>query len=405
MSQPLVIDYLKTHTLQELELEHGVVGRLNVASNKLSLNYDQILVKNGDPLAEQCRGMVVRPAMPMTADDVLTRVVGEVDVLAWPMDRFYNLGDASGADVWWSDPELRVYEKLDGTMIVMYYDHALNQWFTATRSVSEADLPINAGHIEIGDMTFSGLFRLGLETTWKSVYDPATADEILSSFETDLTYVFELTSQHNRIVVKYDEPRVTLLAARHTGSGHEVSIHQLTSDLHWLPRPKTWSLKDPEAIAAFVNEADPAALEGAVACDSRYRRLKIKNKAWVLSSRAKDLVTTSRRNAVEAMLSGTIDDVIPLVAEDIGQELLAMQDRLRAYLKRVDANFNEWKAEADGSRKRFAELVNLSGDWATPYFQLMDGKGQGALDWAVSSQAAGRLSPRVLDTLLEKIKG
>lgn len=82
-----------------------------------------------------------------------------------------------------------------------------------------------------------------------------------------------------------------------------------------------------------------------------------------------------------------------------------MQANLRAYLLRVDVQFKEWLAEAAGNRKHFAELVNLSGDWATPYFQLLDAKGTNALDWVTTNQATGKLSPRILDTLLEKIKG
>ena len=124
---PLVKAYLRTHTFQQLEDEHGVCARPNATGDKFSLNYDQILVKNGDPVAEQCRGMVVRPhefefmdfMEAFTQRGWKNTRVGEVDVLAWPMNRFYNHGDAAGAQVDWSDPGLRVYEKLDGTMMVV----------------------------------------------------------------------------------------------------------------------------------------------------------------------------------------------------------------------------------------------------------------------------------------------
>lgn len=411
MTQPLVVEYLRTHTFQQLEDDHGVVARLSETGDKIALNYDQILARNGDHLAEQCRGLVVRPRVSIAPDALKTRIVGEVEVLAWPMNRFYNLGDGSGAAVWWGDPELKVYEKLDGTMIVIYWDEKFQRWCTGTRGVAEADVPINVG-VGQEPMTFSELFRKALEETfWRQVGSYLHADQLLNeSFDKNDTYVFELTSPYNRVVVKYDDFGVTLLARRAKATGQEKSI-QITNDkgyttdsTFWIPRPRTWDLSDPIAISAFVNEADPAALEGAVVCDSSFRRLKIKSKAWVLSSRTKDMVSTSRRSAVEAILMGTVDDVIPLVAKEIGDELAAMQDRLRAYLKQVDANFVTWKEEADGSRKRFAELVNLSDDWATPYFQLMDGKGTDALDWAVSSQKAGKMTPRFLDTLLEKIK-
>jgi hypothetical protein len=316
------------------------------------------------------------------------------------MNRFYNHGDAAAADIVWSDPGLSVYEKLDGTMVVLYWDVLKRRWFTATRSVPEADLPIQTGNLSLGEMTFSTLFREALVATGARTHERLNLDEILTHFDPELTYVFELTSPHNRIVVKYDEPGVTLLAARHTASGIEKSIHDLNRSLHWLPRPKVWAIHDPTALAAFVDSADPATLEGAVVCDSQFNRIKIKNKAWVLSSRAKDLVTVSRRSAMEAIISGTIDDVIPLISDDIANELLTMKERLVTYLRRIDENFRSWKDEAAGNRRRFAELVNLSDEWATPYFQMLDGKGSDAHTWLTNAQAMGRLTPTQLDVLL-----
>lgn len=410
MNKPLVVEYLKTHSFRELEEEHGVKARPSVNYDKFSLNYDQIAVKSGDLLAGQCRGLIVRPVTRIDCNlSWNEHPVGNVEVVTWPMNRFYNLGDPSADQINWRDPSLRVYEKLDGTMIVAYWDSEQERWHAATRSVSEADIPICSDHIEIGNMTFSDLFCKALFETYKSseFYKPNNdLISYLSLFEMmdkSVTYVFELTSQYNRVVVKYNEPRVTLLAARHTSSGKELDIN-VDVDMLYIPRPKSWNISEPTAIAAFVDQADPSSLEGAVVCDSQFRRLKIKSKAWVLSSRAKDLVTTSKRSALEAIVAGTIDDVIPIVATDIGEELTKMQNQLSLYLKQVNNRFHDWRSRANDDRKNFAKLVVESGDWTTPYFQLLDGKGENANDWIVKLQKEGKLSPKMLDTLLELIK-
>lgn len=414
MVSPLVIDYLRTHTFQQLEDEHGVCARPNARADKFSLNYDQILVKNGDPVAEQCRGMVIRPHEFDFMDfmDAFTQRgwkntrVGEADVLAWPMNRFYNHGDAAGAEVDWSDPGLRVYEKLDGTCMIVYWDPLHERWHAGTRSVPEADLPIRKDHMEIGDMTFSELFFKALRATREAAegkalgWDPTGFDQVVH-LNKELTYVFELTTPYNRIVVKYDEPRVTLLAARHTASGEELAIESLR--LQHVNRPKTWELRSAAALDAFVNAADPALLEGAVVCDSRFRRLKVKNKAWVLSSKAKDLVTVSRRSALLAIIKGEIDDVIPLVEKDIADELLSMQDALREYLLSIDRNFADYKAKANGSRKDFALMVTSSSDWTPPYFNMWEGRATSALQWAQAAAANGKLSDSTLDAILGKL--
>lgn len=437
--EPLVKAYLKTHSFQNLEDDHGVCARFSTDGTKVSLNYDQILVKNGDLLAEQCRGMVVRPTQFdrfVFGDDWKLPPVGNVDVVAWPMNRFYNHGDAAQADVDWSDPQLRVYEKLDGTMMVVYWDASKARWHAGTRSVPEADLPIRVGHMEIGDMTFSELFFRALRETREAVEGrvlgwatcalcgvirneaahpdlPCPTDDRsphvwhvdpdkVVHLNKELTYVFELTTPYNRIVVKYDEPRVTLLAARHTATGRELSIEEL--NLPHVPRPQTWaSLHEPVALAAFVNSSDPASLEGAVVCDSRFRRVKVKNKSWVLSSKAKDLVTVSRRSALEAILQGKVDDVLPLVEKDIAEQLESMRRATRDYFKQVDNNFVDWKLRSNGSRKEFASLVMGSGDWTPAYFNLWEGRSASALEWATTMSEAGKLSAGSLDIILSKL--
>ncbi len=404
--KPLIVDFLRTHSFQQLEDEHGVCVRFSDDGSKFSANYDQILAKNGNPLTEQCRGMVLRPTQfkkDMFGEDWKDATVGDVEVLAWPMNRFYNHGDPAAVEIDWSDPGLRVYEKLDGTMIVVYWDPLHSKWFAATRSVPEADLPIFAGHMEIGDATFSDLFMRALIETRGDVTWAVDGPDKVVHLNQELTYVFELTSPYNRVVVKYDAPRVTLLAARHTTSGQELRIEDIR--MEHVQRPKTWELRDPTALAAFIDSADPAVLEGAVVCDSRFRRLKVKNKAWVMSSRAKEMVSSSPRAALECIIQEKLDDVIPLVEKDIGEKMLVMQSEFMSWCKRLDARLTEFKAEATGSRKRFAEQVMLSGDWTAPYFQLWENRAPDALSWVRKMSAAEKLHSTSLDIILNKMKG
>jgi hypothetical protein len=399
--EPLVIEYLRTHTLEQLEEEHGVCARPNAGFDKFSLNYDQILVKSSDALASQCRGMVIRPS-EQKLDDTNWRktYITKAELLAWPMDRFFNWGDVACAPVVWSDPELKALEKLDGTCCIVYWDDFHGKWHVGTRSVSEADLPVRKDDMVIGNMTFAGLFWMSARATVEDRHmDGWSLEDHLVKGH---TYVFELTGPHNRIVVKYDEPRITLLAVRDNKTGLELDAFNMKG-LGPIPRPRTWPISDPAALATFVNSQDPAQLEGAVAIDSQHNRVKVKSMAWVLSSRAKDLVTVSRRGALEAIITGTIDDVIPLVSADIAHELEYMREGLRTYLRSIDASFVDWKSRSAGSRKEFAALVMASGDWSPAYFALWEGRVTSAHDFVVMAVQKGKLSPSTLDTLLGKI--
>lgn len=430
----LVREYLRTHSFRQLEEEHGVCARPNSRHDKFSLNYDMVMAKPGDRVSEQCRGLVLRPVEALHVTGWEDVIVGHTEVLAWPMERFYNHGDSNAATIDWADRGLRVYEKLDGTMIVVYWDPSHARWYAATRAVPEADHPMNG---DLDPMTFSDLFMCALRETREAAEGrplpwarcsmcgvqrdeaahpdlPCPKDDVTAHdwsvvdgydrivhLNKELTYVFELTSPKNRVVVRYDEPRVTLLAARHTQTGRELAIE--TMRLEHVRRPMTWEFKDVLALEGFVDRSDPAKLEGAVVCDSRFRRLKVKNKSWVLSSRAKDMVTVSRRSALEAIIMGKIDDVLPLLEETIAEKLLTMNDQARAYFVSVDRKFAMLHADAAGNRKHFAEQVLISDDWPTPYFNLWDKKAPTTLSWLQRLSTAQKLTSTMLDTILARM--
>lgn len=417
--------YLLTHSFRQLEEEHGVLARPNATMDKFALNYDQLTARSGDPVADQCRGLVIRPRedSPFWLSDVTAAVkmvrsgqamtdswkdvvVGDCEVLAWPMNRFYNFGDAACAQVDWSDPGLRVYEKVDGTCIIVYWDRDHKKWHCGTRSVPEADLPIHAGDLQIGDMTFAQLFLKALiatreELSGKPVDWEVDGPDKVIHLNKEMTYVFELVSPYNQIVVNYPEPRVYLLAARHTSTGEEVPIETLR--IQHVRCPKTWPLKDAVSVGAFVNTASPSELEGAVVCDSKFRRMKIKSMAYVLAHKSKDTVTASPRNALEAIIHEKVDDIVTLVPKDVGDKMLRMQESYAVYCKALDSRFAEFKAEAAGNRKRFAEQVMLSGDWTAPYFNLWEGRAASTREWIKSMSEKGKLATNALDVILSKL--
>lgn len=425
--EPLVVDYLRHHSFKELEDNHGVCARPSNGLDKFSLNYDQLAIKKGDLIAEQCRGLVIRPRewQELARQDAeTTREFGPdsifsktarwrktlftrgFDVLAWPMNRFYNHGDSSAAAVDWSDPGLRVYEKLDGTMIVCYWDPIQDRWHAATRGVPEADLPICKDHLEIGNTTYSQLFKRALIETRESTSGQLidwhiTGFEKVIHLNKELTYVFELVSPWNQVVVYYPTPRVYLLAARHTVSGLEVAIESLR--MQHVLRPQTWAIHSAEALAAFVDSADPSKLEGAVAKDSADRRIKVKNITWVLASRSKDTVTASPRSALECIIKEKIDDIVPLVPKDVGDKLLRMQGAYLQFCKSLDDNVKRFKVVASGSRKAYAEQVMASGDWSAPYFPLWEGKANSTREWIKVMCDKEKLSPTSLDSILSRL--
>jgi hypothetical protein len=166
----LVQQYLETHTFGDLARDHGVYASFSKSGHKFSLNYDQIEARESDPLSQECRGLVLAAedgkSFTSQAQQVNGRnnydhvSPGKTLILAYPMKRFFNHGQGSAAEINWHDPKLAVLEKLDGTLCIVYWDPFTNQWCVATRSVPEADLPMDNGIF-----TFRTLFEKALYDT------------------------------------------------------------------------------------------------------------------------------------------------------------------------------------------------------------------------------------------------
>src|SRR5687767_7139789 len=122
--KPLVQTYLLNKTLNSLHEEHGIdVSISKTRPYKFSLNYSQIDSKEGDVLANQCRGLIVRTVdgSPAKMDAPL-----ETTILARPFDRFLNYGQGFAAEINWNN--CHALEKVDGTLCIWYFDDIANDW-------------------------------------------------------------------------------------------------------------------------------------------------------------------------------------------------------------------------------------------------------------------------------------
>ena len=388
-----VIDFLKTRSFKELTDELGVNVRPSADFSKFSLNYNQIAANPAELLHRECRGLIVRPVQRLNKHDWNTSIVGDVVIVACPMPRFFNAGDVNAANVDWSDASLKVFEKLDGTMCAVYFDAAKSAWCVATRSVPEADLIINDS-----DYTFHKLFMEGFYNT--------VGEHCMSDFfkfvDKQQTYVFELTSPLNRVVVAYNETRVTLLAVRDNETGDERNIDAYAR-AYCIPMAKTWSLSTIDDLNKFVDDANPLECEGAVVCDSNFNRIKVKNKTYVMISKAYDVVS-SNRNVVKLIISEKLDDVIVHFEDKLRTRLVGHQNDFRSMCQTIDENFSRWK-NATETRKDFAKIVLESTKLHQVYFALWEGKCSTAANWFKDTHDRDRVTRSLLDVVWHQMYG
>ncbi len=403
----LVQEYLETHTFGDLAREHGVYASFSKSGHKWSLNYDQIEAKESNPLAQQCRGLVLSAEdgsvllATMGPDGKANRdgvSPGKTTILAYPMNRFFNYGQGCAAQVDWSDPKLAILEKLDGTLAIVYFDKFTDEWCMATRSVPEADLLMDNGLY-----TFRTLFEKAVKETLG--YEFSEFTKYLSPIH---TYCFELTTPYNRIVVDYKGCGITLLALRNMNTLAERDPAQDTIS-SIVPVVQAHTYTSTEELVNWVSSLNPMEHEGVVVRDSKFNRIKVKNAAYVAYNKLNDRLGSSERNCMEFILLEKDDDVAGFLPEEIVKNMAMIKSGLWLAIKEHDGFYQMVKAEADakapGDKKTFAILATKEKTlWTAPFFAMWDGKASSMKDFIQKNRKNGTWGDSFLDKLLEMSK-
>ena len=375
----LAQEYLKTRSLAQLRLEHGIKSSAKPGDRFFSLNYDQIESKAG-PMVNQCRGVILGVKYPLTEAQVAGDTpVGDSFIMARPFDRFFNLGDSNAAPVDMDDPETVFFEKLDGTLCILYFNGILGKWCVATRAVPLADKPMSGWD----DLTFRGLFEKALcETLIRANWiDPQSNpsvcfDNWTRHLSPDRTFMFELTTPLNRIVVEYKDYTVTLLGIRDTQSGEEFSMAKFGADFARVPVCISHKLNNQKELLEFVGSKPPFEQEGIVVL-GKAGRVKVKSLAYMAFNRVRDSSANSPRAIVSLILEEQLDDVLPVLELYVQAQAVKIQDALRELFKTVDQTYLEIFAEIQGQenqRKAFALAVQARKAWMSPLMDRFSGK-------------------------------
>lgn len=410
MKYLLVQDYLLDHSLGELAQNHGVYASWDKTGRKFSLNYDQIEAKESDLLAQQCRGLIltaqddrcfrgqaIEVNGKLSYDSV---VVGPTKILSYGFDRFFNEGQGAAAKIDWSDPNLSILEKLDGSCIFVYWHEFNNAWCVATRAVPEADLLMDNGLF-----TFRTLFEKAVKETCGLDFD-----EFTKHLDSEFTYCFELTTPYNRIVVQYPDCRVTLLAWRSLETHLEIdpdTCPLVVSKL--IPRVKQYKFDSLLELSTWVSSLSPLEYEGVVVRDEKFQRIKVKNASYVVYNRARDSLGTSERNCLELILREKDDDMVPFLPEEIVKNLQKIKIGLGKLLVDYDQIYQSFRAQADeinpGDKKTFALLITAEKNlWTAPLFILHTGKISTMKEYVMGMCKNNIWSDGFLDKLLEMSK-
>ena len=122
------------------------------------------------------------------------------------------------------------------------------------------------------------------------------------------TYMFELVSPYNKIVVDYPEIKAYHLATRDNITGEEVEINL------GIEKPKQYKLKTEEDVKRAASRL-PFDEEGYVVVDKYYNRVKIKSPAYVNAHRLVNNHVINRERALGLIMQNEQEEFLSYFPE------------------------------------------------------------------------------------------
>lgn len=271
-----------TETIDTLEQRYAIKAKRHALyPNLVMFKYNMIDSPMGNKLVQEARGIILDEK-------------ANWGVVAFPFTKFFNEGEGHAAPIDWSTA--KVQEKLDGSLMIMY--HYDGQWHIASSGTPDA-----CGQVNGLPITFADLFW----ETWS-----AERYELPEHYE-NFTFMFELMTPYNRVVVPHKDASIALIGVRHRGTEDEKDV-QAFIGLDWQT-VKEFPLNSLEAVCNSFEHFDGIDQEGYVVVDGSFNRVKIKHPGYVAIHHLKGDDGPSLKKMLSIVRSGESSEVLTYFPE------------------------------------------------------------------------------------------
>jgi len=289
-------------------------------------SYNQIDSDFKLPIVQVCRGIILRDCES-----------GDPITVCHAFDKFFNYNEPNAHSVDWNTA--RIQEKIDGSIIKVWFDDGA--WHISTNGVIDSH---NAG---------SQIPQVGLETYY-DLFTLAASNSGLdyNKLRANTTWIFELVSPWNRVVVPYKETGIYHIGARDNLTGLEFD-----EDIG-IRKPCKYDFASWEDMVKTTAEL-PFDREGYVVVDSKWNRVKVKSLAYLQAHHIKNNGSVNPDRVLELIRSGNDSEFVDY--------------------------FPEYKDHFDKIRARYIESLDyLNKTLVTVTSKKMDGRKDFAL-WVMST--------------------
>lgn len=297
------------------------------------------------------------------------------DIVCFPFKKFFNVQESNASDIDWTTAV--VQEKIDGSILKLWND---GKWHLSTNGTINAvnaqlSMPVNVLGSENDDIRIENYLELFLyavhgDLSW------------LEDLDTSNTYIFEIVSPYNRIVVPYVETEIY-----HIGTRNNKTFEEMEIDIG-IEKPKVYPLF---SLSDCMKSAEglPYSEEGYVVVDANWNRVKIKSPNYVSAHYLRNNGNVSFSSVLEMIMNSGQDDFLSIYPE-YTETFKYVENSLSEFVLWCEKQWEE-KPRNFETRKDFAS-------WATKtscppvMFSLYDKKFDSVKDWLYSQQTDKILS-------------
>ena len=365
------------------------ISRDVVDGQKLIMfKYSQIDSDFNIELVRECRGIILD-------EDTFEPV-------CVPFFKFGNYGESYCPEIDWKN--CWVGQKIDGSLIkVVKTKKGLLISTNGTIDAFKAPLPEQIGCTA---KSFGELFRQAVQNAltayveFSSAHHLARVDWVLTPLQwlsaqlkEGKTYMFELTSPFNKVVVGWSKTRAFFLGMRDNETFQETYFegHPLGQ---WFMTPKVFPLTSVEECVSAAEQLGTDE-EGFVVCDKNFNRVKIKSPTYVALHHMKNNGVLSYERGLEIVRGNELAEVLTYFPEfkEHLEKIKERYDKAVEDLQNLDVALSSWISEngydaqhwlienGGKDRKKLALWLFKATKNPGVGFAIVDGKVSSTAEW------------------------
>lgn len=314
-------DFILSHdNWEELLVAKPYYLKISRDDGYIMFKYNQLCSDFSIPLVREARGIIFKE--------------NDLQCVCHSFEKFGNYGEEYCPAINWGTAS--VQQKIDGSLIKIWND---NGWHISTNGT------IDAFKAELNNVKYQNFGQLVLAAIRRVFPNEHEFFKMLNPY---CTYMFELVSPYNRVVIPYKAIKLYFLGVRRIDTGIEYMPEEYEIS-QYFQTPKRYALSTLEDVQKAAN-ALPWDQEGYVVCDNNFNRVKIKSPSYVKAHyvRNNNVVTTER--LVQVVLDGEQKEFL-IYASEYTKEL----QEIESIMHRIASDSVKQMKELFGASYEFAD--------------------------------------------------